>query len=142
MSNQDLFIEDIRKKGVSYVKQLLLIALSDGHLDEVEFQNLVKTANKFNINEDEIMEIKNNMQSVRFAPPKTLKEKFHMMFDLVWMMMVNGIIHEKEQRMCENMAMQLGFAPEMVDDLMGLISANISKGILAEETYSRLEEMF
>lgn len=142
MEDNELFINEIKKKGESYIKQLLLVAMSDGQLDAIEFQNLIRTAQKFNIKEDEVMNIKRNMDKIKFDPPKSIKEKFHMVFDLVWMMMIDGAVHERELRMCENLAMQLGFAPETVDDLMGLISINISKGILAEETYSRLEEMF
>jgi hypothetical protein len=44
--------------------------------------------------------------------------------------------------MCENLAMQMGFAPETVEDLAGFIRQNIAKGIPAEESYQKLEQMF
>jgi hypothetical protein len=82
------------------------------------------------------------MDKVAFNPPKGTKETFRLIFDLVWMMMVDGNIVGNEVRLCENLAMQMGFAPETVGDLAGFIRQNMAKGIPAEETYQRLEQMF
>jgi hypothetical protein len=135
-------LEHISRKGKSYIKQLLQVAMADGHLDAHELNNLMRVAKRLDITDEEVLEIKNNMDKVAFNPPKGTKETFRLIFDLVWMMMVDGNIVGNEVRLCENLAMQMGFAPETVGDLAGFIRQNMAKGIPAEETYQRLEQMF
>jgi uncharacterized tellurite resistance protein B-like protein len=135
-------LQHLSKKGKSYIKQLLQVAMADGHLDAHEIDNLMKIAYKFDFTEEEVLEIKQNMNVIKFVAPGGTKEKFRLIFDLVWMMMVDGTIYEREKRTCENLVMQMGFAPEMVDDLVGVIRNNIEKGISADETYQKLEKMF
>lgn len=116
--------------------------MADGHLDAHELNNLMRVAKRLDITDEEVLEIKNHMDKVAFNPPKGTKETFRLIFDLVWMMMIDGNIIENEVLVCENLAMQMGFAPETVGDLAGFIRQNMAKGIPAEETYQRLEQMF
>lgn len=134
-------LEHLNRKGKSYIKQLLQVAMADGQLDEIEFRNLMQTARKFNFSEEEILAIRNNLETIKFTPPSGTRDTFHLIFDLVWMMMVDGNVYEKEMFICENMAMQLGFAPETIEDLVGFIKNNISNGVSADETYLKLEKM-
>jgi uncharacterized tellurite resistance protein B-like protein len=134
-------LDHLSRKGKSYIKQLLQVAMADGQLDETEFKNLINTARKFGFSEEEILQIRDNMDTIKFTPPIGTKDRFHLIFDLVWMMMADGHVYEKEMIMCENLAMQLGFAPEMIADLVGFIKKNISLGISADETFRKLEKM-
>lgn len=134
-------LDHLSKKGKSYIKQLLQVAMADGQLAETEFKNLMNTARRFDFSEEEILQIRNNLDTIKFTPPTGTKDTFHLIFDLVWMMMIDGHVYEKEMVMCENLAMQLGFAPEMVTDLVGFIKQNIAVGASADETYQKLEKM-
>jgi uncharacterized tellurite resistance protein B-like protein len=134
-------LEHISRKGKSYIKQLLQVAMADGHLDTFESSNLMRVAQRLGITDEEVLGIKNNIDKVTFNPPKGTKETFRLIFDLVWMMMVDGRVIDNEVRVCENLAMQMGFAPETVSDLAGFIRQNMAKGIPAEETYQQLEQM-
>ncbi len=115
--------------------------MADGQLDAHELNNLMQIARRLDITDEEVMAIKTNIDTVAFKPPKGTKDTFRLIFDLVWMMMVDGRVIANEVRVCENLAMQLGFTPETVLDLAGYIRQNVSKGISAEETYQKLEEM-
>ena len=115
--------------------------MADGHLDTFESSNLMRVAQRLGITDEEVLGIKNNIDKVTFNPPKGTKETFRLIFDLVWMMMVDGRVIDNEVRVCENLAMQMGFAPETVSDLAGFIRQNMAKGIPAEETYQQLEQM-
>ncbi|QHT67566.1 hypothetical protein GXP67_13475 [Rhodocytophaga rosea] len=134
-------LDHLSKKGKSYIKQLLQVAMADGQLDEKEFKNLMNTAHRFDFSEEEVLQIRHNLDTIPFTPPTGTKDTFHLIFDLAWMMMVDGHVYEKEMLMCENLAMRLGFAPEMVADLVGFIKQNIAVGATADETYQKLEKM-
>ena len=135
-------LEHLSRKGKSYIKQLLQVAMADGKLDSAELNNLMQTAKKFDFTEEEIMAISNNMDSVKVTHPSGTKETFQLIFDLVWMMMVDGNVYKREMQICENLAMQMGFAPETIGDLARFIRMNIANGVSAEETYQKLERMF
>ena len=134
-------LQHISRKGKSYIKQLLQVAMADGQLDAHELSNLMQVAKRLDITEEEVIAIKTNIDDIAIKFPKGTKDAFHLIFDLVWMMMVDGNVIPSEKRMCENLAMQMGFAPETVTDLVGYIRQNVSKGVSAEETYQKLEEM-
>lgn len=134
-------MDHLSRKGKSYIKQLLQVAMADGRLEEAEFRNLMQTAKKFSFSEEEIMEIRNNLETIKFIPPSGTKDTFHLIFDLVWMMMVDGHVYEKEMLMCENLAMQLGFSHEIIEDLVSFIKKDIARGVSADETLQKLEKM-
>ncbi len=101
----------------------------------------MQVAKRLDITDEDVLTIKSNMDDVAFKPPKGTKDTFRLIFDLVWMMMIDGRVIANEVRICENLAMQMGFAPETILDLVGFIRQNVVKGVSAEETYQKLEEM-
>lgn len=115
--------------------------MADGHLDAHEINNLMRIAKRLDITDDEVQEIRNNMDKVAFTPPKGTKDTFRLLFDLVWMMMIDGNVIGNEMRVCQNLAMQMGFAPETINDLAGFIRQHVAKGTPTEEIYQKLEDM-
>jgi hypothetical protein len=134
-------LQHISKKGKSYIKQLLQVAMADGHLDAHELNNLMQTARRLDITEEEVQEIKNNLDKVPFSPPKGTKDTFRLLFDLVWMMMIDGHVLGNEMQVCQSLAMQMGFAPETITDLAGFIRQQVAKQTPPEEIYQKLEQM-
>jgi uncharacterized tellurite resistance protein B-like protein len=134
-------LQHISRKGKSYIKQLLQVAMADGHLDAHEINNLMQIAKRMDITEEEVQDIRNNMDKVPFTPPKGTKDTFRLLFDLVWMMMIDGNVIGNEMRVCQSLAMQMGFAPETITDLAGFIRQQVAKGAPAEEIYQKLEQM-
>jgi hypothetical protein len=134
-------LQHISRKGKSYIKQLLQVAMADGRLDAHELNNLMQVAKRLDITDEEVQEIKNNMDKVAFIPPKGTKDTFRLLFDLVWMMMIDGNVIGNEMRVCQTLAMQMGFAPETITDLAGFIRLQSGKGTPAEEIYQKLEQM-
>ena len=60
----------------SHMKNLLEIALVDGHFDVTEMDLLKKLAQKYDISEDEMTKIKDNQSTIEFEIPEDENEKF------------------------------------------------------------------
>ena len=79
----DLFKrEDNNSCDKNYVKQLIKVAMSDGTIDEKENKFINKIAVKFNLSDEDITDIKSNLQDIKFREPQNAKARFQMVFGL------------------------------------------------------------
>ena len=130
-----------QEQNKSYLKQLFSIALADAHLDSREEEYLLLTAEKMGITHDELESIKNAPEGVKVVIPENYYLRFRMIFDFVWIMMIDGEIDPREVIVCKQMVDQLDFASSIVDDLVEHINYHLSCGISPEHTFSKFEEM-
>ncbi|HYG17457.1 MAG TPA: TerB family tellurite resistance protein [Ohtaekwangia sp.] len=113
-----IFITD--KEGIrrSHVKNLVTIAMADGHLDEEEWGLLMRIARHLGMEEEEIKNIKNGFEKVDFVPPKKYEDKVQQIRDLVAIMTIDRQINEKELELCKKAAIRLKLPPELVDEMI------------------------
>ena len=114
------------KEGVrrSHVKNLISVALADGHLATEEWNMLVFLAKKFKISEHQIKEIKDNTDTVAFVVPKTHEERVLQIEDLIMVMTVDHDINPTEVELIKKIAIKLDVLPQLVDDLVSKIKGN------------------
>jgi uncharacterized tellurite resistance protein B-like protein len=129
------------KNKKSHLKNLIEVAFSDGQMDNDEYILLLSLARKLNINDEEIKKIKENPNSIKFYPPSSSRERFDQIYDLVCMMMVDGVIHRKEMEICKNLALKLGYLPQIVDHFVSSIGDNVRKGISKEQSFKQLSNL-
>ncbi|MGK7395422.1 MAG: hypothetical protein ACNS62_12675 [Candidatus Cyclobacteriaceae bacterium M3_2C_046] len=129
------------KTKKSHLKNLLEVALADGNLDKNEVLLLHSLGKRFNISPEEIDQIKNNPQTINFHPPKSNKERFNQIYDLVCMMMIDGQINRHELDICKLFALKLGFMPLIVDDFVRIITDNVSRGISVGDAYLEVSKL-
>jgi hypothetical protein len=70
------------------------------------------------ISEEEIRNIKENPESVRFIPPKKYEDKVQQIQDLVAIMTIDGEINKKELELCKKISLKLDILPQLVDDII------------------------
>jgi len=125
----------------NYLKQLFRIALADAHLDQKEEEYLLYTAEKMGISNVEFDRIKESPEHTDVVIPDNYYLRFRMIFDFVWMMMIDGDIDPREEVVCKQLVNQLDFASGVVGDLVEHINYHLSCGINPEHTFSKFEEM-
>ena len=125
----------------NYIKQLLLIALADSHLDSREEEYLLLIAEKMGIDHHEFQRIKQSSIEPSIIIPENYYHRFRMIFDFVWVMMIDGEIDPREEVICKQLVNQLDFASGVVDDLVEHINYHLSCGINPEHTFAKFEEM-
>ena len=123
----------------SHMKNLLEIAIVDGHFDTTEEDLLKKLAKKHSVSRKQLDEIRNNPADVQFEVPKDPRVKFNQLFELVSMMVIDHYIDSEEVKLCGMFAKKFGYNPEKSDELVLALSDNIQHGNTADEAWKRVE---
>ena len=101
-----------------HLKNLIIIALADGKLDPLEKEFIIEKASILGIDEKELdalfseaLEFKNKLFEIEISKEEQLA-------DAVLMAVLDGYIHENEQKILIELAEVLGFSKEYVDDII------------------------
>ena len=129
-----------KKKDIpqNYLQQLLKLAVSDGHLDDDEYQFIVKVGQKFEKDAAEVAAIREAPE----ADPKLIdlprKERLKILYDLVFVMVVDGTIDDNEMNICLHAADTLSYDPHIIEDLVYLIKAQVKNGSTMDQAYDKV----
>ena len=104
---------------------LAALAKADGHIDEREMNFIVAVGRKNGMRSGEVRSIVGNASNVNMVLPDNDSERFDQIFDLVDMMLADGIVDDTEMRFCVDMAQKLGFR----QDIVGVLVLKISQGV-------------
>ena len=123
------------------MKNLIEMAVVDGNFDTVEYELLKTIAKRNGISEGQLKTIQSNPGNIKFEIPKDEKEKFHQLYDLVHMMMIDKRVHSEEAKLCNLFAIKFGYPKAKINNLIEVIQGNISNGQGHEETMRRASLM-
>lgn len=141
MGLQEMFESYDKRKRKSHFKNLLAVAMADGKMENIEFDFIMHLASKSYMSEEEVRRVIEHPDLIAFVPPKTHRERFDQIYDLVTVMLVDGNINQRELTLCKTFAMRLGFRTQLIDDMIKGIIANIVKGIAAEVAINEFANM-
>ncbi len=108
------------KEGVrrSHVKNLVSVALADGHMADDEWELLTYLASRLGMEEEEIKVIKENPEAITFVVPKTHEQRVQQIEDLVLLMSIDHDIDPQEIALCKKIALKLDVLPQIVDRII------------------------
>jgi uncharacterized membrane protein YebE (DUF533 family) len=136
------FENEQTKKIKSHIVNLAALAKADGHIDEREMNFIVAIGQKNGMRAAEVRSVVANSGSVNPLLPDNDSERFDQIFDLVDMMLADGIVDDNEMEFCIDMAGKLGFRKAIVGVLVRKISLGVKDGLpreqIKEETQSFL----
>ncbi len=114
------------KDGIrrSHLKNLICVAMADGHLDEGEWEMVKSIARLMEITEADIEAIRKNPESVSFVPPKRYEDKVEQIQDLVSLMTIDGEINARELELCKKISLRLDVLPQIVDQVLEDMASN------------------
>jgi hypothetical protein len=121
----------------SHMKNLLEIALVDGHFDDSEMGLLKKLAQKYNIHEDELRKIKDSHSDIEFEIPEDEDEKFEQFYELVNMMTIDSHIYDEEINLCVIIGKK--FEYNNVHDVVQAMIQDIKNGLPMENTRNSVD---
>ena len=141
MSFWNFLSNNTNEQEKNYLKQLFSIASADGHLDDTEMQYIVSMGKRLNFSEDEIQELKDDLDTKQAPPalPNNKEGKFFMLFSLINLILADDEVHPQEMRITEGIVMKLGYDPGTVDTILETIRYNKASGISSEDTYQHLK---
>ena len=129
------------KEILSHFKNLVLLAIADGEISEIENDILKLTRERHNINEDIQNQILNKTDNIAYTSPTSKEDKFINLFDLIDMICVDNIIDDKERILVEKLAVGLGFKKELLPRLIDYIIKYRLNGLTSREIYTKFAEL-
>ena len=116
------------KEKKAAVMNAIAVMLADGRIDPSELALLNKICRRVGLNEKKLKKMLSDPGKVKFIVPQNRDERVCQLIDMVFMMMADGKIDQREVRVTERFAGHLGFSPSMVAKLVKGIIDGSQKG--------------
>ena len=112
------------------LKNLVMLAASDGHMTDSEPAVLLAVASREEITPEDFNKVIEDPDSVTITLPEDENTKLAYLRDMVAMMMVDGELDEQELAICKLYAIALGYRSSIVDGMIAGVIDNLD----AEQT--------
>jgi uncharacterized tellurite resistance protein B-like protein len=99
-------------------QNLYLIAAADGYIDPQEQQLLLEVARNLNLSQRDIDHVLDHPEGLDFVIPEDKEERYFSLKNLVYMMVVDGKVHEREYERCLEFAQRIGLGEEEVEAII------------------------
>ena len=127
-----LFESDEVKKVKTHLTNLGALAKIDGHVDSTELNFIVAIGKKHGLKPEEVKTLVANADALKFEMPQNDSARFDQIFDLVEMMLADGIVDDNEMDFCIEMATRLGFRKAIVGVLVRKNTMGVKDGLSRE----------
>lgn len=101
-----------------HLKNLMTIALADGVLDPLEKEFIIEKASILGIEEKELNEMFKEALNFNQKIVQTTIKKEEQMADAILMAVLDGYLHENEQKILLELGNTLGFSKAYVDEII------------------------
>jgi uncharacterized tellurite resistance protein B-like protein len=128
----NFFENDQLKKVKNHIMNLGALAKVDGHIDATELNYIITVGQKNGMKPEEVKSLIANSGKVKQLLPDNDSERFDQIYDLVEMMLADGIVDDNEMDFCIEMAAKLGFRKAIVGVLVRKISIGVKDGLSRE----------
>lgn len=125
----ELFESKKKKQIKNHIKNLVSLSSADGVIDESEKEILIRIGTKKGLNREEIHKIIDNPGNSDFLPATSDDERFEQIYDLVELMLADGVAEDNELHFCVEMAEKLGFRKTVVTVLIRKITLSLLEGL-------------
>lgn len=109
----------------SHFRNLVAMAGKDGAIGSEERSVLAYVAAKWGLSDREVAEVSSNPNVVKLAAPDSRETCFQQLYDLVEMMIIDGVMKKDEKALCQALAQFLGFPAGAIDRIaQGILEGN------------------
>jgi uncharacterized tellurite resistance protein B-like protein len=116
----------------NFFMNLFSVAIADNNIDPSEIRFLYELGIERGLTKEQIDEIIANPHKARFIKPSTLIEIIEQLYDIVRMILQDGIIHPHEVEICKSFAKRFEVKEEIIDELIEKLIEEVRKGVTKE----------
>lgn len=115
-----------REEKISHLQALYHLALSDGEIGKAEATYIKIVADSLNI---PVSVLKNyNVDKLDLVLPNREYKLYSLFHRLTIIIMVDGIVHEEEERKCFDLGIKMGLHPNAVGEIIHHVATQSSSG--------------
>jgi DnaJ-domain-containing protein 1 len=138
MSISDAFQGGQQTRNHSHLENLVEVALSDGQIVAEERELLEKFARKLSISNEQLDSIIKNIGKHAINPPTDREDRYKRFFRLIQMMLSDGIIGEKQDKLIHRFAIGLGYSEERTEELYTQTIEFINNKVDFEDAFEKI----
>lgn len=111
----------------SHFRNVASVAAKDGVINNEERAVLAFVAQKWKLTDEDLRDVTEHPNAIEMALPNDRLACFQQLYDLVEIMIVDGMVRIKERELCTSLAVNLGFTPDAVDTIIqAILKGNLS----------------
>lgn len=124
-----------KKQAREHFVDLIHVAMADGVIDQSEQEMLQRFGRNMGFTEPEINELIESASKAAHHPPLEFSKRFEQVYDVVKMVLADGIIDKNEMRLANSIATKLGFTENEIPQLLVLLIDGVRQGQDAEDLF-------
>ena len=115
----------------THILTLLMLAEADDrdHVNEIRFINNV--AGRIGLAESDVQEINKHPERLTFSLPESEEDRMTVLFDLLFLMKIDGNVAEEEKELVRELGVRLGFRISMVEEFIQTIAKYVGQQVPA-----------
>lgn len=131
-----LFESKTTKKNKSLLKNLVALANADEKIAQSELACIFRIGEQRGLTKDQIRQIIKSKKREQMIVPQDINEKFEHIYDMVQVMLADGIVDDNEVEFCIDIAGKLGVRTAT----KGLLVTQITNSLLEGKKKSKILE--
>jgi uncharacterized tellurite resistance protein B-like protein len=135
MDTHEHFEHQVKKDAREHFLHLIQIALADGIIDIAETEMLNRLGHKLGFEQSEISKLIESTRKSAYNPPYELSKRFEQVYDIVKMVLADGVIEKSEMQLANNFAAKSGFPENEIPRLLALLIRGIKEGKDEDELF-------
>lgn len=125
----EIFESKKTKQLKNHLRNLVTLSSADGSIDDAEKEILIKIGTRKGLKKADILRIIENPGNSDYLSASTDEERFEQIYDLVELMLADGVAEDNELHYCIEMAEKLGFRKAVVGVLIRKITLSLLEGM-------------
>jgi hypothetical protein len=115
----------------THILTLLMLAEADNrdHVNEIRFINNV--ARRIGLGESDVQEIDKHPERLTFSLPESEEDRMTVLYDLLFLMKIDGNVAEEEKELVRELGVRLGFRISMVEEFIQTIAKYVGQQVPA-----------
>lgn len=142
MSILNYFDHSDKKQDKEHFVHLIQIALADGKIDENENRMLHKMGKKFGFTDPEIDKLIESTSITNYIPPYELEKRFEQVYNIMKVVLADGIVDENEMRLANKYASVAGFENNKIPELLSHLIEGIKNNDDADELFASYKKKY
>lgn len=136
----DFGAQQLEPETKRYLISLLVKqAQSDNEFSLIEKKYLAFAGRSLGLSEAEIASVRLNPEKYFTAPPPDESKRMTILYFLLFMMWSDGEIKAEEEKFCHHAGFFLGFRPDLVTDLIGVMKGFLKNEIPPEAMLEKIK---
>jgi uncharacterized tellurite resistance protein B-like protein len=141
MKTHEHFEHQVKKDDKEHFAHLVQVALADGVIVDKELKMLYRFGNKVGLTEPEIINLIESTGKSAYNPPYEFSVRFQQVYDIVKMLLADGVIDKNEMHLANVFAATSGFHDDDIPNLLAHLIRGIKNGIDEDDLFEAYKKI-